>query len=52
MYSFRELQKASKMTAEGRENKLVILGNCATQFFRGGGRLRKAVRIKFECLGC
>ena len=32
MYSFRELQKACKKTVEGTENKLVVLGNCATQF--------------------
>lgn len=33
MYSFRELQKACKFQVEGKENRLAILGNCATQFF-------------------
>ena len=33
MYSFRELQKACKKNVEGAENKLVVLGNCSTQFF-------------------
>ncbi len=33
MYSFRELQKACKLTNNGNENRIAILGNCATQFF-------------------
>lgn len=33
MYSFRELQKAKKKQVEGKENRLAVLGNCATQFF-------------------
>lgn len=33
MYSFRELQKARKKSIEGKEIKLAVLGNCATQFF-------------------
>lgn len=32
MYSFRELQKAKKMSIEGIRDKLVVLGNCSTQF--------------------
>lgn len=32
MYSFRELQKACKLNIDGRENRLAVLGNCATQF--------------------
>lgn len=43
MYSFRELQKACKKEAGGKEIRLVVLGNCATQFFsqavKGYGRL-------------
>ena len=33
MYSFRELQKARKLKIDGKEYRLAILGNCATQFF-------------------
>ena len=33
MYSFRELKKMSKKSVEGKEIKLAVLGNCATQFF-------------------
>lgn len=33
MYSFRELQKACKKEAGGKEIRLAVLGNCATQFF-------------------
>lgn len=33
MYSFRELQKGRKKTIKGNENRLAVLGNCATQFF-------------------
>ncbi len=33
MYTFRELQKASKKNISGREIKIAVLGNCATQFF-------------------
>ena len=33
MHSFRELQKAKKLIIDGEENKLAVLGNCATQFF-------------------
>ena len=32
MYSFRELQKAKKKNIEGKEARLAVLGNCATQF--------------------
>lgn len=43
MYSFRELQKACKKEAGGKEIRLAVLGNCATQFFsqavKGYGRL-------------
>lgn len=33
MYSFRDLQKACKVSIEGSEIRLAVLGNCATQFF-------------------
>lgn len=33
MYTFRELQKASKQNIPGKEIKVAVLGNCATQFF-------------------
>ncbi len=33
MYTFRELQKARKIKIEGSENRVAVLGNCATQFF-------------------
>lgn len=33
MYTFKELKKASKINASGKEQKLAVLGNCATQFF-------------------
>ena len=33
MYSFKELQKASKLDIQGKEIKIAVLGNCATQFF-------------------
>lgn len=33
MYSFRDLQKACKVSTEGTEIRLAVLGNCATQFF-------------------
>ena len=33
MYSFRELQKACRLKVEGPEEKVAVLGNCATQFF-------------------
>ncbi len=33
MYTFKELKKASKIQIKGKEQKLAILGNCATQFF-------------------
>ena len=43
MFSFRELQKACKKEVKGKEIRLAILGNCATQFFseavKGYGRL-------------
>lgn len=32
MYSFRELQKAKKITIDGSCTKLAIMGNCSTQF--------------------
>lgn len=43
MYTFRELQRARKLRVDGKEIKLAVLGNCATQFFsqavEGLGRL-------------
>ena len=33
MYSFRELQKARSINIDGKETRLAVLGNCATQFF-------------------
>ena len=33
MYSFQKLKKASKSNVEGKEIKVAVLGNCATQFF-------------------
>lgn len=33
MYTFRELQKASRLDIDGKEIKVAVLGNCATQFF-------------------
>lgn len=33
MYSIRELQKACKINIDGQENRIAILGNCATQVF-------------------
>lgn len=33
MYSFQELKKASKKSIDGKEIRLAVLGNCATQFF-------------------
>lgn len=36
MYTFRELKKAASMNVEGREIKLVIMGNCATQMLAAG----------------
>ena len=33
MYSFREIKKAAKKEIEGKEQRLAVLGNCATQFF-------------------
>ena len=33
MYSFRELQKACRLEIAGPEEKVAVLGNCATQFF-------------------
>lgn len=33
MYSFRELQKARKNVVDGKEIRVAVLGNCATQFF-------------------
>ncbi len=32
MYTFKEVKKAAKNIVDGREIKLAILGNCATQF--------------------
>ena len=32
MYTFRELQKAVKQTVTGKEIRVAVLGNCATQF--------------------
>ena len=33
MYRFRELTKAAKKETDGKEFRLAVLGNCATQFF-------------------
>ena len=33
MYSFRELQKAANLDISGKELRVAVLGNCATQFF-------------------
>ena len=33
MYSFKELRKASKLKIDGKQEKVAVLGNCATQFF-------------------
>lgn len=33
MYSLKELKKAAKGSLEGREIRVAVLGNCATQFF-------------------
>lgn len=33
MYTFRELQKARKKSIDGKEIRVAVLGNCATQFF-------------------
>lgn len=33
MYTFRELQKASRLDIDGKQIKVAVLGNCATQFF-------------------
>ena len=32
MFSFRELQKAKKLNVDGKEIRLAVLGNCASQF--------------------
>lgn len=44
MYSFKELKKASKTIVKGKEIRLAVLGNCATQFFstsiQGMGKLQ------------
>lgn len=34
MYTFRELQKAAKKKVDGKEVRIAVLGNCATQFFQ------------------
>lgn len=33
MYTFKELKKAKKLQIEGKETRIAVLGNCATQFF-------------------
>lgn len=33
MYTFKELRKAKKNSVNGKEIKVAVLGNCATQFF-------------------
>lgn len=52
MYSFRELQKAHKLTVKGKENRLAVLGNCATQFFsdaiEGYGKLSEINLTVFD----
>lgn len=35
MYKFKELIKASKLTVEGNETRIAVLGTCATQFLSG-----------------
>ena len=32
MYKFRELQKAARKEIAGKEIRVAVLGNCATQF--------------------
>ena len=36
MYTFKEIKKASKLEVSGKEIKLAVMGNCATQFFSMG----------------
>lgn len=36
MYTFRELKKSAKLNVEGKEIKLAIMGNCATQMLATG----------------
>lgn len=52
MYSFRELQKAKKRQIEGKENRLAVLGNCATQFIsdaiEGYARLSEMNLVVFD----
>lgn len=36
MYNFRELKKGSKISVDGKEIKLAIMGNCATQMLATG----------------
>lgn len=33
MYTFKELRKASKLNIDGKQERVAVLGNCATQFF-------------------
>lgn len=33
MYTFKELQKACRLSPEGKEVRLAVLGNCSTQLF-------------------
>ena len=33
MYSFKDLQKASRLKMDGKETKAAVIGNCSTQFF-------------------
>lgn len=35
MYKFKELIKASKLSVDGNETRLAVLGTCATQFLSG-----------------
>lgn len=52
MYSIRELQKACKLTIDSKENRLAVLGNCATQFFskavEGYGKLSGFNMLVFD----
>lgn len=36
MYSYRELKKAAKLSVDGKEIKLAVMGNCATQLLSAG----------------
>ena len=52
MYSFKELRRAAKTPALGKERALAILGNCSTQFLavavRGFAALEKLPLTVFD----